>query len=192
MLYAIFDNPFGILFLAGAVFIGLVVFRMFSAEGGRWLFVIPVLIAAAGVGIEYFVKTDKELIAEALKQAAAAVETQDIAKFAEVIAESYSDSFHSDKEQLISDARRRFSSPLIEKSVAQMTELEISEASDTAQTRVYVRVKLNKESEIGQWKPSLEAVVKVELVKSGQRWLIDGAELLEIDRQTMSWGKLRY
>jgi hypothetical protein len=177
-----------LLVAAVVVFLGLLIFRNVCPSKWRWwYFVIPVLIAGAGFGIDWLVQTDREKIKTVLNIAVKAVEQENPKALAAVISDNYRDSLCSSKEALINSFQSRFAEPLVDKIIARIISLEISSPLTSATVIFTARVLFDPRSSVYDFKREVFAKVELNLRKKTGRWLITQAELLELDLRPVSW-----
>ena len=188
----IFEQPWTILIAAiFALFVVLIVWMVCPGKRRWWQLALPVLIGAAGVGLDLLVQTDLEKIREVIKTGVKAVEDENCRPINQIISDSYRDSYHSSKSSLMAHCRMTLSEPLVAKNIARIVSIDLS--GQNATVILTVRVIFDKRSFVYQsFNRELFAKVKVNLQKQADnRWLISQAEILEINRQQANWRELR-
>lgn len=160
-------------------------------ERYRWQWFLPIILIVAAFGVDFVVRTDMERIDSLIKTARKAVEDEDFDAITAVISADYEDSYHNTREDLLNHCRRLLSEPLVNKAKKGSLEVEISPAG-AAVTLTSV-VHFEKESRIyREYKPFVILKMRLDLKKErNKRWLINRAEILEIDRQPVKWREIR-
>ena len=187
-----FEQPWTLIGIAiVALLVVLTVRDMLSEKRRWWLLAIPFLIAAAGICLDVFVKTDLEKVRSVLNTGIEAVEQENCGAIEPIIAEDYSDSYHNSKAALMQHCRRLFSEPLIAKNKKRPPFVEVS--GSTARIIVVVVAHFDKRSRYASLgKPFVMVKTELRLRKDDHnKWRIHRAEVLEIDKQPMSWSAVR-
>jgi hypothetical protein len=190
-MFDIFEQPWTLLGAAVIVLFGMLTFRSFCPEKRHWWqLIIPVFLTVAAFGVDILVQTDLEKINSVIKAAINAVQQEDCSAIEAVIANNYSDSYHSTKKHLINHCRRELSKPLIDKIKKPARKIDISDSNATA--TLFVVIILDKNSYLAQYKSFLMVKSRLSLRKQpDKRWLISRIEILEIDRQPIKWSNIR-
>jgi len=164
---------------------------IFPEKRHWWQLVLPALLAVAAFGLDLLVKTDLEKINAVINTAVKAVEEENPDAIEAIISEDYRDSYHNTKGKLMYHCRARLVPPLVKKNYKTILEIEISPPTATAVFTV--RVVFDKKSFVyHSFKRIMLAKVKLNLQKQQDNsWLINRAELLEIDRQRANWRDIR-
>lgn len=193
-MFDLFEQPWGLLTVAVIVLLILLMFRsIFPEKRHWWQLALPAFLAAAAFGLDRLVQTDLEKINKVINTAVKAVEEEKPDAIDAIISENYSDSYHRNKRVLILHARRVLSDPVVEKNIKRILEINISPSKTTATATFTVRVVFDKRSYVYQsYKRIVLAKVEINLQKElGKGWLINQAELLELDRQPVNWQHIR-
>ena len=187
-MFNIFQQPWAMLVIA---FIALDVIwftSMFKTEQiKKWIWLCPLLIALLGLAIDFLVKTDREKVNILINSAITATQEENIPAIDAIIAENYQDSGHKTKPDLMRYCQRMLSGPFIEKNTKMGTTLEI--IPPTAKATINVMTRFDPNSFVYQNNIRV-MMVKVELFMQKQpdkSWLIQQTELLEINKQPMTW-----
>lgn len=190
-MFDIFEQPYTLIGVAVLVLFGILTFRSFCPEKHRWWqLLIPVFLAFAAIGVDMLVQTDLEKINAVIKTAINAVQQEDYRAIEAVIANNYSDSYHSTKKQLLDHFRRELSKPLADKIKNTARKIDISDSNATV--NLFVVIILDKNSYLSQYKSFLMVKSRLSLRKQpDKRWLISRIEIIEIDRQPISWKSIR-
>lgn len=157
----------------------------------KLLFLIPLAVGLSGFFIDHFIKTDKEKIIDTIHSASEAIENENLKMLAELISDDYRDSAHYSKRHLLRRAEVFLDTSFVDKAVVTVNEPVIDVNSATA--AVFARVLFNENSEIGQYMKQMFFEFELELHETtGQSWEIGRAELVEVNRQSAGWGKVRF
>lgn len=187
-MFNIFEHPWGLLTVAVIVSLLLYVFQRTSQEKQPWhRWFLPVLLALAAVGADALVQTDREKIKAVISTAVKAVEQEKPDVLDKIIAADYTDSYHIKKNRLMGQCKAWLSEPLVEKNIKRILDMQIS--PPTAAVTLTVRTIFDKDSIICEtYKGEIYTKLKVNLKKQPDNsWLINSAEILEIDRIPASW-----
>jgi hypothetical protein len=128
-----------------------------------------------------------EKINAVINKGVKAVEEENTYAIEMIIADNYSDSYHSTKSALMSHCRAILSEPLIEKNIKRIVSLNIQPPKATA--IFTVRILFDKQSYVYQsFKQQILTEVQADLQKQpDNRWLINRVELLKIDLHPAGW-----
>ncbi len=188
----VFEQPWPLLIIAVVILIILFLFRSIFPDRKRWWqFLIPVLIGAAAFGLDWLVQTDLEKIEAVIAAVSKAAEAEDCQRIEQLVADDYRDSFHRNKQRLMSRCRGRLSSPLIDKNITTVISTDIS--SPTATAVFTMRILFDPQSRVYQnYMRIMLMKIKINLQKTpDEKWLIDRAEIIEINRQPANWQNIR-
>ena len=188
----IFDKPWTLACAAVLVLFGMLTFRSFCPEKRRWWqLLIPVFLIAAAFGMDMLVQTDTEKINSVINTVIKAIQQEDCSTIGAVIANNYSDSYHSTKKHFLDRCRRELSKPLVDKGKKTGLLIDISDSNATA--TLFAVIIFDKNSYISQnYKSFLLVKARLSLRKQpDKRWLINRIEILELDRQPTSWNRIR-
>jgi len=191
-MFDIFEHPWGLLTLAVVTLLILLMFRrIFPEKRHWWQWLLPAFLIAAAFGLDALVQTDLEKINAVISTAVKAVEEENPDAIETIISNSYHDSFHPTKEALISHCSARLSEPLVEKNIKRIVSIDISPPEATAVFTV--RIVFDKRSYVYRdFKQFMLAKIELDLQKElDKSWLINRAEILEIDRQPVNWRDIR-
>jgi hypothetical protein len=191
-MWNIYEYPFTGIAIAAVVMAGLGLFWIFKPEKKRkWHLLIPLGIVVLAFAVAYFVQTDNEKIRGAINKGIEAFEKQKIEPIREIIADDYSDPFHTSKEYIVAYCQAMMQSAMVDKVTFFSNEVVIegNKATFTAE----MVVKFTEESEISKMgKPFLIIKARFHFEKTAdKRWLINSCEILELDRKAVNWGELR-
>jgi hypothetical protein len=155
-----------------------------------YLWLVPVFLCALAFGLDALVGTDKEKITAVIDKSIRAVEKEDAAAFEKTIAEDYRDSFHNDKQELISHFKRELYEPVIanNRKTHQQTDIKGNEAIAT----VVIWTSFEPDGWVFEMgKAFLKTDLKLYLRKYNNKWLISGAEILALDGYEADWTAIR-
>lgn len=192
-MFRIFEHPWGLVITAAiALLILLIIRSLFPEKFHWWHWLVPLLIAAAAFGLDYLVQTDIEQIQALIKTASKAVEDENPDAIEPIISPYYRDSFHGDKQRLMSHCRSVFSRPLVEENIARTGEIEFSSPKTAAAATFTVRVRFDQQSYVYELKREMFTKVKLDLQKEpDNRWLIKRAEIVAIDLRPAGWKDIK-
>lgn len=190
-MFDIFEQPWTLLTVAIIVLlVMLTVRKIFPEKRQWWQLLISAIIAVAAFGLDFLVKTDLEKINALIRTGIKAAEEEKADAIDAIISANYSDSYHNTKKDLMHYCRAMLSEPLVEKNKKHALIIEISPPTATA--TLTVLTKFDKESFIYQNLRTLLTKIQLDLQKQpDKRWLINQAEILELNRQPVNWGHIR-
>lgn len=186
----VFQTPWLLLSISLVILIIAAVFRQsFENKQRWWQLLIPFALIAGSFGLDYFVRTDYEIIVSTLKSARKSIVAEDVDRLATVVSPEYSDRSHRSKEQLISFLRSFFSTTKIAKSPRRSSDIVIT--GDTAEAEMLYRVHLEPNSAYTQAASMYFVKVRFTLAKTGDKeWQLVRTELVELNFQPFHWGDL--
>jgi hypothetical protein len=187
-MFDIFEQPWTLTVIAVIVLFGLLTFRSIFPEKRRWWqLLLPILLVIVAFSLDFFVKTDLEKVRAVIKAGIKAVEEENCDAIEAIIADDYSDSYHDTKASLMNHCRNELSRSPVEKNKKVSFVIEISPPQATAVLTVLIR--FSNDSHIAQnYKAFFLIEVKLHLQKQHDKsWLINRVELIEIDKQPVSW-----
>jgi hypothetical protein len=190
-MFDILEQPYTLIGAAVLVSFGILTFRSFCPEKRRWWqLLIPVFLVIAAFGADMLVQTDLEKINSVINTAIKAVQQEDCIAIEATIDNNYSDSYHSTKQHLLDHCRRELSKPLVDKIKKPSRLINISDSNATA--TLFAVIILDKNNDLAQYKSFLLVKARLSLRKQPDKnWLISRIEILEIDRQPISWKGIR-
>jgi hypothetical protein len=182
----VFEHPWLLLIVAGAVFLCVAFFRDALPPKRAWLFwLLPIVIAAAAFGLDYFIQTDKEKIDTLLARACRAVELEDIKLLAPLMWDNYSDSAHPSKQALLDHFQSRLDEPLIEKIVPAIVSLEINPPDATVVFTA--RVMFDPQGPVYEYQKMMVFKLGANLTKQEGKWFFSRVEITAINFQPAGW-----
>jgi hypothetical protein len=190
-MWNIFEHWWTALLIAAIVQMTLAIIHLLKPDTRKlWHILIPIAIIAIGIGVERFVQTDFEKITILIDKAVKAAQDEDAAAVDALLAPDYSDSCHDSKTAVMEYCRRWFARPLIAKNNAQAVQIDIHRP--TAEIYLAAIVHLDPKSDFAEMvKFPLLVKVKLCLKKNEDgKWLIERAELLEINNNPVKWNQI--
>ncbi|MBN1391190.1 MAG: hypothetical protein JW947_00125 [Sedimentisphaerales bacterium] len=187
-MFNVFENPWGLVTIAGVAAIVLLIMRSFAPRKYRWwLWLVPVVLALAGFGLDRLVETDLEKVNSVISTVVKAAENEDADTIEQLISDDYRDSYHLTKGALMGRGRSLMSEPLFGKNIARIASIELNPPNATV--TFTVRVLFDPQSYVYQaYKQQLLAEVQADLRKQADNnWLISRMELLKIDFRPVNW-----
>jgi len=192
----VFEQPWTLLTAAIIILLFTLIVRRFSGETQPlWQWLIPIFLAATAFGLDILVQTYREQINNTINTALRAAEEENPDAIEMILSDNYKDSYHNTKEDLMHYCRALLSKPLVEKNIRTDSIIEISPPKATVTLVVLTR--FDKDSYVYKnFKRVQLTKIKLYLQKEqGKKWLINQAEILEIDIQPVDWnqiGQLRW
>ena len=186
-MFNIFEQPWPLLIAAVlTLFVILMLRRIFPEKRCWWQLALPAFLAAAAFGLDLMVQTDLEKVKAVISTAVKAVEEENCGAIEAIISPKYSDSYHNTKEKLMRHCRARLSEPLVKRTYKTILKIDVS--PPTATVTLTIRIMFDRQSYVYEFKRLMLTKVKLDLQKEqDNRWLINQAEILEIDRQPVDW-----
>ncbi len=187
-MFNFFEQPWTLLGASVLVLFVVLTFRsVWDRKRRWWQLLIPVIVAAAALGLDHFVVTDLEKIHAVAKTLLKAAESEDSTAIAELIGSDYKDTRHTSKAALIARCRREFDEPAIQVLKKKGHKVELSGPQATMTASLFARLEKNS-----RWARQYKevALVRIRLnLKKGLdgRWLISQVEVLEVDGFPVSW-----
>ena len=187
-MWNVFEQPWTLLGAAVIVLFGVLTFRSVWFEKRRWWqWLLPVGVAALGLGLDYGVATDLEKVNGLVKAGIVAVEQEDCDAIARLLANNYEDSYHKSRQALLSRCRSRLVPPAVEKATRFATQVQLTPPE--AVVTLTLMMQFDKDS---FWARNYKttAIVKVQFYLRKQpdkSWLIRRIEVLEVDKMPVTW-----
>ena len=192
-MFDFFDQPWTLIGFAVLVLFGILTFRSVVPEKKRWWqFLIPICIVAAAFGTDYLVKTDREKIVDLLNFGIKAVEEGNCDAIGTIIDENYWDSFHNNKEHLLSHCRQALSQDIVEHN--KITNSLITISGDKATATVFMTTRFNVDSYVAKNYSISFVLIEVDIYfqkQNDNNWLINRIEIRRLDRQQTNWRQIR-
>ncbi len=191
-MFDFFEQPYTLIGAAVLVLFGILTFRSVLPEKRRWWqLLLPVFVAVAAFGLDMLVQTDLEKINSAINTIIKAVEEEDCNAIEAIIAENYQDSYHDTKRHLMRHCRKRLTPSLVEKNKKRACLVELSPPNATA--TLFMLTTFDKNSAISvNYKSFLFSKIELRFQKQQDKtWLINRAEILELDKQSAKWNDIR-
>jgi len=187
-MWNIFEQPWTLLGASVLVLFGVLTFRsVWDRKRRWWQWLLPLVVAGAAFGLDFLVVTDLEKVHTTTRMLLQAVENENCAGIGLLIAPDYSDIRHSSKAALMTRCRQELNGPTVEqlKKLDDLVELSPREAKVT----LSLFVRFAKGSRIASlYKQVFLAKIRLHLQKQPDgRWLIERIDMLEVDKQPVSW-----
>jgi hypothetical protein len=188
-MWNIFEHPWTLLLCAMAVQFVMMVIHTFWPQSRKWQHFIPAAaLVVAAFAVDYFVVTDREKVQSCIENGLLAARQQNITALSNLIATDYEDSVHHSKDTVMEFCRAWLTRPLIERD--KINELTVKVDGPDASVLLFVTLHIDKSSDVyGTVKIALLRM-NITLHKYGSNWLVNRAELLEINNERMNWGQL--
>lgn len=183
-----FEQPWTLLAAAVLVLFGVLTFRsVWSEKRKPWQWLLPAGVALLGVGLDLAVTTDQEKIHQMIKTGLKAVQEENCAAIAPLIAADYQDSYHKSKESLMDRCRARLVPPAVQKIRKVSSKIEVT--PPTAKVALSVWMTFDKDSFWAQaYKPTALIAVDLYLRKQPDKtWRVNRVEVREVDKTPVTW-----
>lgn len=186
----IFETPWPVLMVALIALAVVVIIRQTWPDKSRWWqLLIPVVLAAGGLGLEHFIETDYEKIESVIEAGRQAVINQDVGRLASIVSPDYSDSSHYSKDSLLLFCRDLLSQPFVERIKRQQEQITIS--GQKAEAELSVRLHLHPQNTYAVGGTLMYVKMKLHLTKTAYgNWLISDSEIISINNQPFGWGSV--
>ena len=191
-MFNFFEQPWTLLGAAVLVLLGMLTFRgVLPEKRCWWQLLVPALVVAAAFGLDFAVETDLEKINAVINTGIEAVEEEDLVAIEAIIAEDYHDSHHNTKTDLMRHCRTQLSQSLVEKNKKRACLVQLS--APTATATLFATIFFEKNSYIAaNYKAWLMVQARLSLQKQPDKtWLINGVEIIELDRQPVNWSQIK-
>jgi hypothetical protein len=191
-MFDLFEQPWTLVGAAVLVLFGMLTFRSVLPEKRRWWqLAVPAFIVAAAFGTDLLVQTDREKIYALLKKGMKAIEQEDPNALAAIISADYNDSFHNSKQELMAHTWRQMERSGVQKIKKNSALIQVSPPHASA--NIIVLVRFEQDSYIAQnYKPWLLIKIRIDFQKQPDKsWLINRAEVLEVDKQPVQWRQVK-
>lgn len=186
----VFENPWLLLTIAALSIVPAAIVRQAKPEWGYRPLLIPLLLAALGIGLDLAVQTDKEQIHAIVRQCRSAAIEENLSLLGPLICEPYDDGYHRSKAELLASAERALDGASIKKVRFQHIELTLNEQQ--AQMEMNTVVHLNPESRYAAFGSIVFVSLRLEFAKqSSAPWCIRRAGVISINNQPANWGAIR-
>lgn len=188
-MWNVYQYPWLLLLAAFCAFLIIGTFRCVFPDKLRLCqWVVPLIIAGIGLGLDYCVQTDLEKVRTVLATLLESAQIEDVNGIVPLIAEDYQDSYHASKSHLINHLYRRLANPVFEKVTRLSRSIDPIEGSHTA-ALLNLTCVFDPNSDVARaYRSALFAEVKFNLTRqSDGDWKISRVELLEVDKQPLAW-----
>jgi hypothetical protein len=191
-MFDLFEQPWTLVGAAVLVLFGMLTFRSVLPEKRRWWqLAVPAFIVAAAFGTDLLIQTDREKIYALLKKGMKAIEQEYPNALAAIISADYYDSYHNSKEELMAHTWRQMERSGVQKIKKNSALIQVSPPHASA--TIIVLVRFEQDSYIAQnYKPWLLIKIRINFQKQPDKsWLINRAEVLEVDKQPVQWRQVK-
>ena len=154
---------------------------------------MPLGVAAAAFGLDALIQTDTEKINALIDTGIKAVQEENIDAIAAIITDSYTDSFHISKAELMRTCSAELAKSPVE-TIKTTSHPLIKLSLPTATATVFTKATFHKDSHVTQnlYTSFLKFKVQLHFEKQpDESWLINRAEILEINNQPVKWRQIR-
>jgi hypothetical protein len=184
------ETPWLGLIVAGLAFGIVMMIRQAAPDKRNWKqLAIPALIVAVTLGLDYFVRTDREKIVEVFRQARRMGVTKDFSSFNQIFWADYRDSRNRNREEL-----RRFceqSLAMTSVSSVRVRSQELTIRDGTATGDIRLRVWLHYRGEELDVQTPYWVRLRGEFVRQPDgEWRIAGTEIVSVNDDPMGWKEI--
>jgi len=188
-----FEQPYTLIGAAIIVLFGLFTYRsVFPEKCSRSQWLIPLSVVALAFALDYSVKTDHEKVNTLIDKLMKAVEREDPAAIAPMIADDYQDGYHRTKPDLITRCQRTLANIHIHRNT--ITSRLIPEiSSPTAKATIFATTTFDQKSWVAQsYKSFLFFKGEIFFAKQpDSSWQVTRINPLEVDKQPITWAQIR-
>jgi hypothetical protein len=185
----IFEQPWLLLIVSGSVLLVVFVIRAVFPQKFKWLWLLPVLLAASAFAVDYFIDTDTEKVRVVIAKLVKAAEKEDAEAMMSRLCDDYRDSFHPSKQALLNDCRWWLSEPVIEKNVLSIVSLKVEPPN--AEAVFTVRVVFDPQGPVYELRKMMLFKLRADLREERGGWCFSRVEVLEIDLQPADWRRIQ-
>lgn len=190
-MFDFFHQPWTLLGASILVLFGVLTYRSVWYERRRsWQWLLPIGVALLAFALDGLVATDLEKIHTTLKGLISAVQNEDCPAAAGFMTDDYSDSRHSTKARLMAHCQQELNGPTVVRLKKLAHEISLQRREARAILSFFIR--FEKESRIArQYKEVFLVIVEFHLRKEADgRWLINSAEIKEVDKMPVTWSRV--
>lgn len=186
----VFENPWLLLTLAALAIVPAAIVRQTKPAWGYRPLLVPLLLAALGLTMDYAVQTDKEQIHAIIRTCRAGVVAGNVQGFSDSISPDYDDGFHRGKTQFMDSAEQMVTGASIEK--VKFQEIRLTLNNSRAEVEIDMVVHLNSDSRYAMMGSVIFVSVRLECVKpSPKQWYIQRVQITSVNNQPVNWGDVR-
>jgi hypothetical protein len=187
-----FEQPWTLLAAAVLVLFGVLTFRSVWPEKRKpWQWFLPAGVALLAVGLDLGVTTDLEKINRAIRMGLRAVQEENCAAIAPLIAADYQDSYHKSREGLLDHCRVRLVPPAVQRIRRVSTNVEITAPEAKVALSVWMTFDQNSVWAQAYKQTALIAVDVYFRKQADKTWRVSRVEVREVDKMPASWGVAR-
>lgn len=186
----IFENPWLLLTLAALSLVPAAILRQAKPEWGYRPLLIPLLLTALGVALDFAVQTDNEQIHAIIRTCRKAAVEGNARAMSDVLCADYDDGFHRSKTEFLTSAERLLRGASLKK--VRFQDIRLTLEDTTAVAEMDTVVHLNADSQYAAFGSVIFVSLRLEFVKqSPDRWFILKTGVTSVNNQPMNWGAVR-
>ena len=185
----IFEQPWLLLVVSAAACLVVFIIRAVFPQKFKWLWLLPVLLAASAFAVDYFIDTDTEKVRVVIAKLVKAAEKEDAEAMMSRLCDDYRDSFHPSKQALLNNCRWWLSEPVIEKNVLSIVSLKVEPPN--AEAVFTVRVVFDPQGPVYELRKMMLFKLRADLREERGGWCFSRVEVLEIDLQPADWRRIQ-
>ncbi len=181
------ETPWLSLIVAGLTFSIVMMIRQANPDSRNWKqLAIPMILLVAGLGLDFFIRTDHEKIVEVFKQARRIGVTQDFTHFNKVFAAEYRDSRNRNRDDLRRFCEESLAMTSLKSVRIRSQQLQIRDGKATGDIRL--RVWLHYRGEELEVQTPYWVRLRGEFVRLPDReWRIVSTEIVSVNDDPMGW-----
>lgn len=196
----IYEQPWLLLAISAVALLVVFVIRAVFPQKFKWLWLLPVLLAASAFAVDYFIDTDTEKVRVVIAKLVKAAEKEDAEAMMSRLCDDYRDSFHPSKQALLNNCRWWLSEPVIEKNVISIVSLKVEppnarldspSSARRAEAVFTVRVVFDPQGPVYELRKMMLFKLRADLREERGGWCFSRVEVLEIDLQPADWRRIQ-
>ena len=202
---SIFEQPWLLLIVSAVALLVVFVIRAIFPQRFKWLWLLPILLAASAFTIDYFIETDTEKVRNVIAKVVKAAEKENPELLTPLFSEDYRDSFHASKEAILNNCRWWLSQPIIKKNVLRIISLKVEppnarldsplasirgrsgSSARRAESVFTVRVVFDPQGPVFEYRKMMVFKLRADFREERGAWFFSRVEVLEIDLHPAEW-----
>ena len=184
-MWNIFENSWLLLTLAGIALVIASVVRQEKPDWGYKPLLVPLLLAALALGIDYAVTTDYEAVSSIVPACKRAAIDENPNRIMEHISPNYRDKYHRDRTALLNRVRHTINGASIKKIRTQSHTVTIE--GTKARSELTMAVHMNNDSRYAPYGTFFMVEMNFGYEKIADRWYIFQMDIKAVNYQPMNW-----
>ena len=187
-MWNIFENSWLLLTLAAISWVIASVVRQEKPEWGYIPLLVPLLLAALGLGVDYVFTTDYEAVSAIVPACKRAAIEANPDRLMEFISPHYTDRNHRDRAAFERRVRNTITGSSINKIRTQSHIISIE--GTEAESELGIAVHLNNDSQYAAYGTFFLVEMKFDYEKIAGKWYIRRMDLASVNKQPMNWSSI--